>query len=523
MDLSHLASRLIGVPLLMARPRLDAIMSVLGPRLSGGALADVSFDGLGEDDTDEAPATVPSVSLIRVYGSLVRKSYGLNALCGLTSYDSVKADIKAGLDDPNIKAIVLDIDSGGGEAGGCFDLADFIYAARQVKPIIAVSNESAFSAAYAIASSASKIYVSRTGGVGSVGVVAMHVDQSKADAAEGVAYQYIFAGDKKVDGNPHAPLSEGAASDLQSEIDRLYGIFCETVARNRGLSVDAVASTQAGLYFGPAAVSAGLADSVGTLEDALAELAAQLTAPVANPTASKQGKKLMARKKVKLEAPAPAAEDAVVETALVEDVAADATEIKVEDASDFDSGEQVVQVEDERIAVASVEGNTLIVAEDGRGIDDTAAAAHPAGSGVQVIPEGAAGADMVPTQMETPAPAIAAEIVAAAAAENLAPSDAEKSYISAVAELCQLAGVSKAEAFAYIEKGASLADVRKSLLATRAAKSEAVSLESHAPSFDERGDLNRSLGAAPWGDVLAKVEGNKQGAWGDVASRLNRS
>jgi ClpP class serine protease len=139
----------------------------------------------------------------------------------------------------------------------------------------------AFSAAYALASAASRVFVSRTGGVGSIGVIAMHVDQSEKDAQDGVHYTAVFAGDRKNDLNPHEPISSKAHAFLKAEVNRIYGLFVETVARHRGIEPSAVRDTEAGLFFGQAAVAMGLADAIGTFDEALAQLLASLSP---NPT-----------------------------------------------------------------------------------------------------------------------------------------------------------------------------------------------------------------------------------------------
>jgi ClpP class serine protease len=139
-----------------------------------------------------------------------------------------------------------------------------------------VANESALSAAYAIASAADRVYVTRTGEIGSVGVVAVHVDESGADAKAGLAWTFVFAGERKVDGNAHEPLSERARSAIQADVDRLYAELCALVAANRGLTPESVRGTQAAVYRGEIAISAGLADRIGTLDLAISEMAAEL-------------------------------------------------------------------------------------------------------------------------------------------------------------------------------------------------------------------------------------------------------
>ena len=139
-----------------------------------------------------------------------------------------------------------------------------------------MANESALSAAYAIGSTADRLYVTRTGEVGSIGVVAVHVDESGADAKAGLAWTFVFAGEQKIDGNGHEPLSERARATIQADIDRLYSEFCGLVAANRGLTIETVRSTNAAIYRGELAIRAGLADRLGTLDLAVAEMAAEL-------------------------------------------------------------------------------------------------------------------------------------------------------------------------------------------------------------------------------------------------------
>ena len=276
--LPHLAARLFGVPLAIHRPKLDVILAVLGPRVG---LADLAAAPGLTPSTRTTPGSPPGVAILPIHGTLVRRTVGLEAESGLTSYAGLAAQLDAAIGNPAVSAILLDIDSPGGESGGVFDLADRIRAASQVKPVWAVANDMAFSAAYALASAASRVFVSRTGGVGSIGVIAMHVDQSKKDAQDGVHYTAVFAGDRKNDLNPHEAISSEAHAFLKAEVGRIYGLFVETVARHRGLEPSAVRDTEAGLFFGQAAVAMGLADAVGTFDDALAQLLASLSP---NPT-----------------------------------------------------------------------------------------------------------------------------------------------------------------------------------------------------------------------------------------------
>ncbi|BET29039.1 hypothetical protein wCauATS_12410 [Wolbachia pipientis] len=202
--------------------------------------------------------------IIPIHGILTKKSEAFDDILGMTSYNQIEAQITQAIEDSDIETILLDIDSPGGEVNGVFDLADFIYNAREKKRIIAIANDDAYSAAYAIASSAEKIFLTRTSGVGSIGVIASHIDQSRFDEKQGIKYTTIFAGSRKNDLNPHEPVTSESLGSLQKEVDRLYEMFVQLIARNRGLSIEKIRSTEAGLYFGEKAVEIGLADGVTT-------------------------------------------------------------------------------------------------------------------------------------------------------------------------------------------------------------------------------------------------------------------
>lgn len=274
-DLPLVASRVFGTPLMIARAKLEVILGVLGPRFAGGALDVVDSE---HDVPPLTSITAERIAVVSVIGTLVARSGYLDAASGLRAYGDISDAIAAAMDDASVRGVILDVDSPGGEVGGLFDLVDRITAIRADtdKPLWAVANESALSAAYAIASAADRLYVTRTGEVGSIGVVAVHVDESGADAKAGLSWSFVFAGDQKVDGNAHEPLSQRARATIQADVDRLYSEFCALVAVNRGLTIEAVRGTNAATYRGELAVRAGLADRIGTLDAAIADMASEL-------------------------------------------------------------------------------------------------------------------------------------------------------------------------------------------------------------------------------------------------------
>lgn len=274
MHLPHLAARLYGTPLLLARAKLDVILSVLGERVNWPA-SELAASIPQARARIDAPA---GVAVIPVVGSLVRRTMGLEPASGFTSYAEIAGMVDAAISDPSIEGILLDIDSPGGEAGGVFELGERIRAGDTVKPIWAVASDAAYSAAYAIGCAASRLVVTRTGGVGSIGVIAMHVDQTARDAQQGYRYTPITAGEQKNDFSPHEKLGPDAHARLQAEVDRLYGLFVNHVAAMRRLDADAVRATEAGIYFGEEAVTAGLVDAVGSFDSVIAEFSSFLVA-----------------------------------------------------------------------------------------------------------------------------------------------------------------------------------------------------------------------------------------------------
>lgn len=276
-DLPYLASRLYGTPLLIARPKLEVILGVVARKLAGDTLATPppsrTDSGLGGDLQVQ-----DGIAILPILGTLVRRSSYIGAASGLTSYHDIEAMAEAAFSDPQVRSVLLEIDSSGGEAGGVFDLAQRLRQLAQTsgKPLWAIADEAALSAAYAITAAADRIWLTRTAEVGSIGVVAVHVDESVADAKAGLNYTFLHAGAHKVDGHPHAPLPAPVAADIQADIDQLYTQFISLVAGFRRLTPEAVRDTEARVYRGEAALQAGLADQIGTRAEAITALQRQL-------------------------------------------------------------------------------------------------------------------------------------------------------------------------------------------------------------------------------------------------------
>lgn len=274
--LHFVLTRVFNTPLMIHPQKLQVIESVLRSRMPANVFFDNDDDEPAPEEIDTGSHSADSVegmtnvAVIPVYGSLVQRNVNISDC--FTSYVDLERQLKQAVDSPQVEAILLDIDSCGGEANGCFELVDRIFEAREVKPVYALVNEQAFSGGYAIASAANKIWAPKTGNVGSIGVIMTHFDYSKMAEEDGVAITHIIAGKKKADGSPYKPLSPSALKDFQSEVDKLYDVFVNAVARNRGLSTQAVRGTEAGTYMGRSALKAGLVDEVISLADLPAKL-----------------------------------------------------------------------------------------------------------------------------------------------------------------------------------------------------------------------------------------------------------
>lgn len=208
------------------------------------------------------------VAVIPVHGLLLNRfgdSYGY-----VTGYTFIRRQRDLAMADPDVKLVIYDVNSGGGEAAGNFELAQESFDMRGTKPTFAIVNSNCYSAAFAFASAADKIYVTPSGGAGSIGVVATHFDVSKMLDNYGIKVTFIHAGEHKVDGNSFEPLSDEVKADIQARVDATYGRFVDLVAQNRGLDPKVVRDTQARCYSAQDALALGLIDGVASPMEALA-------------------------------------------------------------------------------------------------------------------------------------------------------------------------------------------------------------------------------------------------------------
>lgn len=275
------------VKLLKRSPKNDLVQllytqAINQPLFIHPALGEMVIQGYLRSQPDQLPGdpgdrsisrNENNIGVIDISGALVAHTTVGPSGSGPLSYEEIADDFDAMMDDPRIDTIIGRFDTPGGAASQNMDLSDHIFQSRgKGKQLIAMVDDRAYSAGFAIASAFDEIWVTRTSGVGSVGVVSYHVDQSGFNEKAGVKIEYIYAGAKKIAGNPHEALTEEARTEFQGEVDRLYDLFTVTVARNLGMDIKEVKATEAGSFYGEAAIKAGFAHKMGTFNELIAAL-----------------------------------------------------------------------------------------------------------------------------------------------------------------------------------------------------------------------------------------------------------
>ena len=213
-------------------------------------------------------------AVIPIHGTLLNR---FNSSWGfVTGYNYVRRMLNLALDDDDVERIVFDVDSPGGEAAGCFELAREILASRRVKPSVAVVDSVSASGGYALPCCATKIYAIPSARVGSIGVYRMHVSYEGALKDAGIKVTFAQAGDHKTDGNPYKDLPQSVLDDWRESAGKVWDDFISLVSDARGISDAAVRDTQARVYRADEALDKGLIDAVKTTTEAVSAFVAEL-------------------------------------------------------------------------------------------------------------------------------------------------------------------------------------------------------------------------------------------------------
>ncbi len=262
--------------------KLEAIASFVQMKAEGGASSPEIIAAIRAENKISAArvrslsADKPgSVMVLPLYGVINQRYAGDFSGPQGTSVQEFTQQFRQAMNDPNVKAIVIDVDSPGGTISGLDELATEIYNARKqgTKKITAVSNCLMASAAYYIASQANEVCVSPSSMTGSIGVYQLHEDDSTALENIGVKFTFISAGKYKTEGNSFQPLDDEARTAMQAVVDDFYSMFTKAVARGRGVAVKNVLSGfgQGRCLTAQDAVKQGLADRIATFDEVLSK------------------------------------------------------------------------------------------------------------------------------------------------------------------------------------------------------------------------------------------------------------
>ncbi|MCI0423639.1 MAG: signal peptide peptidase SppA [Acidobacteria bacterium] len=273
MRYENIARALFNMPWAIQQEKLAAMVAVLELKMAGGDVSQEQI-ALAISGQRSAAQTPDSIAVLPLFGVISQRMNLMTDTSGGTSTEVFGAAFRQAVADPNVKAIVFDVDSPGGGVFGVEELSREIYEARKEKKIVAVANSLAASAAYWISSAANELVVTPGGEVGSIGVFAAHTDFSGAEEKAGIKTTLISYGKYKVEGNELEPLGDEARTALQSRVNEYGEMFVKAVARNRSVSQSEVRNGygEGRVVGAQAAVKMGMVDRIATLDETLKAL-----------------------------------------------------------------------------------------------------------------------------------------------------------------------------------------------------------------------------------------------------------
>ena len=263
------AAYFLGQPLAMAPQSFRALAGTLTVMVNGGGGTQANAFVGQFDHQVQFSVTRNGTAIVPIHGTLIDRGAWMGNHCGNTSYEGLTEQFKRLANDDGIKRVILDINSGGGMVAGIWDIFPGLDALKDKKPVVAIAQNFAASAAYAIASAAHEVVITRAGHVGSVGVIAQHMSVEKMMERIGLDSTLITSGAKKAEGNPFEALPESVKADWQKRVKKSHKQFVAHVSKYRGLDTEAVRATEAGLFEGQEAVDAGFADYVMGFDELL--------------------------------------------------------------------------------------------------------------------------------------------------------------------------------------------------------------------------------------------------------------
>jgi signal peptide peptidase SppA len=278
-----LVAEFMVTPWALMPERLSALATVIsrwsqGVPASDAAMLQVQTDRVLRDTRRQTSAAISGggIAVIPIYGVITQRGNMVDDVSGpgMVSTQIVTQMLRQAVADEAVSQILLDIDSPGGSVYGVSELGDAILSAHAQKPVVAIANSLAASAAYWIGSQAGEFYVTAGGEVGSIGVWQAHQDYSKAMDEAGVKTTLISAGKFKVEGNPYAPLDEEAQGFMQSRVEDYYAAFTKAVAKGRGVPITQVRDGmgQGRVLGADAALAQNMVDGIASFDQVLSKM-----------------------------------------------------------------------------------------------------------------------------------------------------------------------------------------------------------------------------------------------------------
>lgn len=219
------------------------------------------------------PRVEGNVAVMPIYGMITQRGSIWQEIFGGTSTQGFGAAFTRAINHDQVSAVVIDVDSPGGTVAGVEELGDIIHEGAQIKPVAAVANSSANSAAYWLASQAGpgRFFAAPAADIGSIGVYRMHVDESELAAQQGVRVEFMGMPEYKTEGNPYMPLSQEAREHNMAQVQESYEAFVKAVARGRGITAGQVKANygKGRSFHANVAADMGLVDGVKTLGEVL--------------------------------------------------------------------------------------------------------------------------------------------------------------------------------------------------------------------------------------------------------------
>jgi len=291
-NLPGLMSRLFNTPLMIRPTEAQMIISAVSEQMGVGSLLDTSsgklIDLSGQVEKSAAVfsssgersrpyALVDGIAVLPISGTLAHKWGGMQPYCGATGYDGIQARLQQALADPDVRGIMLDVDTPGGEVAGAFDCTDIIARANQVKPVWSLGYDMHCSAGQLLVSGAGRRLITQTGIAGSIGVVIAHMDVSDFMKQTGRKVTLIHAGASKVEGNPYEALPDNVRTKLEESVKATRQLFAAKVSAHTGVAVEKILAQEAAMFEGQEAIDQGLADELVNGADAVAIMAERIS------------------------------------------------------------------------------------------------------------------------------------------------------------------------------------------------------------------------------------------------------